>query len=432
MEDKYKKLFPFLRFLPPDKAALKPDLQAGIIIAMVLIPQSMAYAELAGLPPQYGLYCSILPCIIAALWGSSSHLSTGPVAMISLITATTLGSFAKSGSEYYIQMAQGSCLLAGFFFITFSVFRLDKLVQKIDSAVIKGFTNAAAIIIILSQINKILGFNVSDIFEQDQAAGSFSSDTLITVALGVVALASIVLLKKLFPKWPSVLLVIIFSAAAACLINNYLQRQAVATVGSVPAGLPALGLPTKLTINDYVKLLPGSLVIAILGTLEVYSISRIIADNTGETLNFRQEFLGQGLACLGGGISSAYPSSGSFSRSALSYSAGAKTSFSSVIAGLSVLVVLVFFTKYLQYLPRVALGAVIISAVIKLINFKVCVEFWRKNRKDLATFSVTFAATLGFQHNIILSIALGILTSLLLRIFSSAVSKKSLNWSRQL
>ncbi|QSH42055.1 SulP family inorganic anion transporter [Lentisphaerota bacterium ZTH] len=403
--------FPFLRLFPIRTETLKPDIQAGLIIAMVLVPQSMAYAELAGLPPQYGLYCSIIPCIIAALWGSSAHLSTGPVAMISLVVATTLGGLARPGSSYYIQLAQGSCLIAGVFFILFSIFRLDKLIRKIDRAVIKGFTSAAAIIIILSQLNKIIGFDLSDLAEYDQLFNRLSPGILLTIAAGGVALWALFMLKKLFPRSPSVLIVIIAAALSTLFINRLLQHEVIATVGHIPAGLPKFGVPAGLTWGDYIKLIPGGLVIAVLGTLEVYSISSTIAEKTGQQLNFRQEFLGQGLACLGGGFSAGYPGSGSFSRSALAYSSGGRTALTSITAGLSVLVVLLFFSGLLSYLPRFALAAVIISAVYKLIDFRICTEFWHDNRRSLISFIVTFGTTLIFQDNIIMCIIIGILTS---------------------
>ena len=403
-----KKYFPFLDWFPLKGDYLRADLIAGITVALVLIPQSMAYAQLAGLPAYYGLYAAFLPVAVAALMGSSKQLATGPVAVVSLLTASALMPHAKIGTPEFVGLAILMSLLVGAFQFALGVLRLGVVVNFLSHPVIVGFTNAAAIIIGLSQLSKIFGVKMgrSESFMQDiwgvlQQVG----DThFVTLVFGVVAFAIMWSLKKYLPKLPNVLIAVALTTAVSWAIG--FQGMGGHVVGEIPQGLPTLAMP-NLDIQMMATLLPSAIVISLVGFMEAISIAKAMAAKTKDRIDPNQELIGQGLANMIGSLSQAYPASGSFSRSAVNLNAGAKTGLSSVFTAVMVLATLLFLTPLLFHLPQAVLAAVIMMAVIGLVNFKAIKHAWEASKHDGVASVVTFVATLGFAPHLDKGIMVG-------------------------
>jgi SulP family sulfate permease len=409
-----KSLCPFLRWWPMSTAQLRGDLLAGITVALVLIPQSMAYAQLAGLPSYYGLYAAFLPGIIAALWGSSKQLATGPVAVVSLLTASTLLPYATLGSEQFIALAIMLSLLVGLFQLGLGVLRLGVVVHFLSHPVILGFTNAAALIIGLSQLNNLLGVGRprSDHFLHDILAVLMQlPDThLPTLGIGVLAIVVMLYLKRHHPKLPGILVAVVVTTLLSYLLGFAAAGGKV--VGQIPAGLPTLSLP-ELDLAMISSLLGNAMVIALVGFMEAISIAKAMAARTRERINPNQELIGQGLANIVGSFSQSYPVSGSFSRSAINLNAGARSGLSAVVTGLVVMFSLLFLTPLLYHLPNASLAAVIMMAVFGLINIPAIRHAWQANRHDGIAAVVTFLATLMFapflDHGIIAGAGLALI-----------------------
>jgi len=536
-----QKILPFLSWLPRSRESFRADLVAGVTVALVLIPQSMAYAQLAGLPAYYGLYAAFLPGIIAALWGSSAQLATGPVAVVSLLTASALAPLAALGSEQFIALAILLALLVGLIQLALGLFRLGVVVNFISHPVIVGFTSAAAIIIGLSQLNKLLGVSIgrSESFMQDiwGVLQQLGDTHLPTLLMGVGAFAVMWGLRRYAPKLPGVLIAVAIAtliswgteferndSAAISQIHDaelralarltvdkeriaaelaqqisgrsqelgrmtgmfgaqdrrvialryelellqaerrdaereqhhaqralqqfafyrvpgdeegtdavlYLsdrfpagmkhdgQRWRIravrgdevqlsgggAVVGSIPSGLPDIAAPS-FSWDMMVALLSSALIISLVGFMEAISIAKAMAAKTRARIDPNQELVGQGLANIVGSFTQSYPVSGSFSRSAVNLNAGAVTGLSSVFAGGVVLLTLLFLTPLLYHLPQAVLAAVIMLAVIGLINFKAMLHAWRAHRHDGAAAIVTFVATLLFAPHLDLGILAG-------------------------
>lgn len=413
-----KKLFPFLAWLPFQRDALKADFMAGLTVALVLVPQSMAYAQLAGLPPYYGLYAAFLPVAVAALWGSSNQLGTGPVAVASLLTASSLAPLAAPGSDQFVALAIMLALLVGIVQLTLGVFKLGVVVNFLSHPVIVGFTNAAAMIIGLSQVNKLIGVPMgrSESFVQDiwgvvQRVGDTHAATL---AMGVTAIVIMWGIRKKAPNLPGVLIAVALTTTVAWL-SGFAEAGG-QVVGKIPTGLPALGLPT-FSMDQVGPLLSSAVVISLVGFMEAISIAKAIAAKTKQKIDPNQELIGQGLANLVGAATQAFPVSGSFSRSAVNINAGARTGMSSVFTALFVLLTLLLLTPLLYHLPQAVLAAVIIMAVIGLINFGAIKHAWQANRHDGVASVVTFVATLAYAPHLDKGIMIGAGLALVLYLY---------------
>jgi SulP family sulfate permease len=400
--NKLARFLPFLRWFPLRGDTLKADFIAGITVALVLIPQSMAYAQLAGLPAYYGLYSAFLPVAVAALWGSSNQLGTGPVAVVSLLTASTLATFAAPGSSEFVALAILLALMVGLVQLALGVFKLGLIVNFLSHPVIVGFTNAAAIIIGLSQISKLFGVPMgrSEHFIVD-IVGVFRQvgDThLPSLLMGLSAIALIWSLKRYRPKWPAVLVAVALTTSLSWLLN-FEQALGGKVVGAIPQGLPSLALPT-LDMNKMTTLLSGAFIISLVGFMEAISIAKAMAARTKQRIDPNQELIGQGLANIAGSLSQSFPTSGSFSRSAVNINAGALTGMSSVFTAIFVLLTLLFLTPLLYHLPQAVLAAVIIMAVVGLVNFKAVKHAWQASHHDGIAAIVTFVATLAFAPHL--------------------------------
>jgi MFS superfamily sulfate permease-like transporter len=549
------KFFPFLVwFRNYSIHKVRIDAISGLTVALVLIPQSMAYAQLAGLPPYYGLYASFLPPMIAALFGSSRQLATGPVAVVSLMTSASLEPLATAGSEGYIAYAIMLALMVGVFQFTLGVLRLGLVVNFLSHPVVNGFTNAAAIIIASSQLSKMFGVYVDKaehhyetIIRVIQAAFHYTHWP--TLLMGAFAFAVMYGLRWISPRIPNVLVAVVITtifswalgfghdvmvdlssiespdariliegfnktvkkipqlaqeraeaymamekakedneiiellnaehAANILTVNiDHLNREAHtyreqiralkfkcthgtddsyefylkddlppgsrddnriwrlkignnplpenslvmigggAVVGVIPRGLPALKMP-KIDFGIIPHLFPYAAIISLLGFMEAISIAKAMAAKTGQRLDPNQELVGQGLANICGAAGRSYPTSGSFSRSAVNLQAGAVSGLSSVFTSLAVMIVLLFFTPLLYHLPQSVLAAVIMMAVIGLVNVSGFVHAWKAQWYDGAISIITFVCTLGFAPHLDRGIMIGVVLSLLVFLYKS-------------
>lgn len=396
-----------------DPETLRHDLIAGVTVSLVAIPQSLAYAQLAGVPAYYGLYAALIPTVIGALFGSSNQLSTGPVAMTSLLTAASVAPLAPHGSATFYSFVILLALLSGIFQVLFGVLRVGVLLNFLSQPVLMGFINAAALIIGLSQLPTLLGIpaNQSDHFLLDIWQVLTHIDTMHELSL-VFGLSSIVLLlafKKFAPRMPGVLITVALMTWISFALH--FEQLGGKVVGEIPKGLPNFSVP-PMDWHASMSLMPAAFVIALISFMEAMSSAKVIALKTRKPWDENKELIGQGLAKIAAAFSQSMPVSGSFSRSALNLAANAKTYLSSIISAAFVLLTLLFFTPLLHHLPKPVLAAIIMMAVVSLINFRSFSVSWRASRDDGIASIVTFLATLAFAPNIQDGILTGIILSL--------------------
>ncbi len=426
---KLARLFPFLAW-SLTRESLRADLIAGITVALVLIPQSMAYAQLAGLPAYYGLYSAFVPVMVAALFGSSRQLATGPVAVVSLLTASAIiplaGDPGMLGQEavlaVYVPLAVLLAFLVGTFQYLLGVFRLGVIVNFLSHPVIVGFTNAAALIIGLSQLNKIFGVEkarsesfLSDIWGVLQQIPDQAH--LPTLLFGVGAIVILWVDKHYFPRLPGVLLAVVVTTLVSWLID-YEAMSGRSVVGYIEPRLPSMQLP-DFDLEMMLALVSTAVVISLVGFMEAISIAKAMAAKTRDHIDPNQELIGQGLGNIAGSLFQAYPTSGSFSRSAVNIEAGARTGMSSVFTGVVVAITLLFLTPLLYHLPQAVLAAVIIVAVFGLINVAAVKHAWRASRQDGMASVVTFVATIGFAPHLDKGIMVGAGLAVVLYLYRS-------------
>jgi sulfate permease, SulP family len=551
-----KRAFPFLNWSGElrDKSVLRADAIAGVTVALVLIPQSMAYAQLAGLPAYYGLYAAFLPPMVAALFGSSRQLATGPVAVVSLLTAAALQPIAASGAPGYIAYAIMLSMMVGLFQFGLGLLRLGVLVNFLSHPVVIGFTNAAAIIIATSQLDKIFGVRAvkaehhyETVWNTVVAASHYIHWP--TLAIAVLAFTIMIVLKRVNPRIPNVLIAVavttLISFAVKFEVKQTVQPDQIVTgsaretvtdmnrgrenlarlnaqiesaeaqlaatvdrhgsddrrseaarrnldglrqrserlaqsskgdlealrrmlfeqvpgadgapgtfylrgqvpeelesdgrawrvlgvdddgrlqltgggnvVGTVPQGLPSLKLPV-FDISVMLQLLAAAVTISLIGFMEAISIAKTMAARTRQRLDPNQELIGQGLSNMIGSLFQSYPVSGSFSRSAVNISAGAVTGFSSVVTSIIVIVALLFLTPLLYHLPQATLAAVIMMAVVGLVNVASIKHAWKAHREDGIVAIATFFLTLAFAPHLDKGIMAGAGLALVLYLYHS-------------
>lgn len=414
-----KRLLPFLAWLPSvNRHTLRLDIFAGITVALVAIPQSLAYAQLAGLPPYYGLYAALIPTVVGALFGSSAQLATGPVALTSLLTAASIAPLAASGSEQYVQYAVAVALLSGLFQVGFGVLRLGVLMNLLSHPVLMGFVNAAAILIGLSQLASLLGLPAPAtghvITDAWQTLTSMDGSHVPSLAFSAFAIGILLAFRRFAPRWPGVLVTVAILTAASYLLD-YAGRGG-RIVGDIPHGLPGFGLPIA-PWDTWIELLPAAFAIAVISFMEAMSSAKIAAVKTASRWNENQELIGQGLAKIAAAFSQTMPVSGSFSRSALNLASNAATAMSSLISALCVLLALLFLTPLLRHLPVPVLAAIIVMALWSLINLRALRNAWRASPDDAIAAALTFGATITFAPQIQNGIFTGILASLALFVY---------------
>ncbi len=415
-----KGFLPFLDWMfPYDKSNLKGDISAGLTVGVMLIPQGMAYAMLAGLPPIYGLYASTVPLILYALFGTSRQLAVGPVAMVSLLIATGIAQVAEPGSDQYLEFAILLALIVGAIQFLMGLLRLGFLVNFLSHPVISGFTSAAALIIGLSQLKHLLGVDISRSHHIHEILGeAFTKlDEIhwLTFVVGMLGILLIMGLKKVNNQIPGPLVAVIASIVVVSFLQ--LDEGGIKIVGDVPGGLPALKVPS-VDMNNVRDLLPIAITISLIGFMESIAVAKAIQrKHKNYELRPNQELIGLGLANLGGALFQAFPTTGGFSRTAVNDQAGAKTGLASIISACLIVLTLLFLTPLFYYLPKTILASVIMVAVFGLIDIKEIRYLWKVDRKDLFLLVISFFATLllGIENGILL----GVLLSLLLTIYKS-------------
>ena len=412
-----KRFFPFKDWISDLKnpKILQADIIAGLTVALVLVPQSMAYAQLAGLPPYYGLYASFLPVAIASVFGSSRQLATGPVAVVSLLTAAALEPIASNDPSGYIAYAIMLAFLVGIFQLSLGLLRMGVLVDFLSHPVVTGFTNAAAIIIATSQLSKLFGVNVVSADHHYQTVLNVISESLVnthspTLMMGLLAIFIILLVRKISSRYPAVLISVVITIFISWYVKFELNYGG-KVIGVVPDGLPSIQMP-QIDLSQLINLGTVAIAISLIGFMEAISIAKAMATQTKQRLDADQELIGQGLSNIVSSFFQGYPVSGSFSRSAVNISAGAVTGFSSVVTGIVVGITLLFLTPLLYHLPQATLAAVIITAVINLIKFKPIKYAWRVQKHDAIISVVTFFVTLLLAPELELGIIVGIVLSL--------------------
>ena len=408
-----KRWFPFLVWPRITPASLRRDLIAGLTVSLVAIPQSLAYAQLAGMPPLYGLYAAFIPSIVGVLFGSSPLLSTGPVAMTSLLAAASVGALVPPGTDQFYAYVTMLALLSGVFQLGFGLARAGMLLSLVSHPVLMGFINAAALIIAISQLPALMGISTrqtqrllvdtwSVVSRPDQAHA-------MSLAFGLAAMVMLVAFRKFSPRLPGVLLTVVLATWASYL-SGFAEHGGL-VIGDVPAGLPVLAVP-NLDWAAIRSLLPAAFVVALISFMEAASSGKVIAIRTRMRWDENQELIGHGLAKVAAAFCQSIPVSGSFSRSALNVAAGAATGLSSVFAAASVLITLLFFTPWLHHLPKPVLAGMIILAVLRLVDVRALRQAWRASKDDGFAALSTFFVTLAFAPDIQIGIVAGIIVSL--------------------
>lgn len=414
---KIKSFIPILEWLPSYKRTQLPgDLLAGIIVAIVLIPQSMAYAMVAGLPPQVGLYASVLPLLLYSLLGSSRTMAVGPVGLMSLMTGSLLVEMGISDPNQLLTTAALLALLSGLSLIVMRLLKLGSVINFLSHPVISGFTSAAAILIMFSQLKHLLGIDMPTGLGLTEKIG-FSLSNIdqinsVTLLIGLFSISLLILIRGPFSRMlasstgavlgksaPLVAVIVgILIAATFQLSESY----DVAIVGVIPDGLPELRIP-EFDILLWEEILPGAVLIAVVGFLESISVAKALASRRREKIDPNQELLALGASNLSSAFSGGYPVAGGLGRSMVNFSSGANTPLAGMITALLLAFALICLTPYLYHLPRAVLSAIIIVAVSALIDLKTFKKAWRYDRADAASLLTTFFAVL------IIGVELGIL-----------------------
>ena len=418
---------PFARWLPMrawwprvNGGTLRQDALAGLSGALIVLPQGLAYAVIAGLPPEYGLYCAIGPAIVAALFGSSWHLVSGPTAAISIVVFSALSPLAAPGSPAYVTLALTLGLLVGAIQLTLGLVRLGRLTDLISHSVIVGFTTGAAFLIAASQLKHFFGLTVPartgffpTLFEALRAMPYLN---LTVTGIGIVTLVTCVVSRRLVPRLPHLVVAMIAGTLVAVYWPwvNYGDKP-IPLVGALPAAIPPLSLPS-FALEDWNRLGGSAIAIAILALTEAVAIARAVALRSGQTIDGNQEFIGQGLSNLAGSFFSGYPSSGSFTRSGVNYEAGAQTPLAAVFASLILMAILFFIAPVVAYLPLAAMSGVLFVVAWSLVDLRAIRHILaaaKSEREEAIVFCVTFFSTLLIALEF--AVFVGILVSLILR-----------------
>ncbi|GGG40826.1 sodium-independent anion transporter [Croceivirga lutea] len=417
-----KQFLPILDWLPKyNKANLSSDVFAGITVGVLLIPQGMAYAMIAGLPPIYGLYASLMPQVVYAFMGSSRQLSVGPVAMDSLLVALGLGALSLSGVNEYVAMAILLAFMMGVVQLILGVAKMGFLVNFLSKPVISGFTSAAAIIIGMSQLKHLLGIDIPGSNKIQhlfvQAVNAIDGTHLLTLSIGIVAIVLIKIMRRINKKIPSALIVVVLGIVTVYLFQWNLQG--VKIVEQIPSGLPSFQLP-ELNSERIGDLIPVALTLALIAFMEAISVSKAVAERHPEyEIDANKELVALGTSNIVGSFFQSYPVTGGFSRTAVNDEAGAKTGISSVVSALVIALTLLFLTPLFYYLPNAVLAAIIMVAVFGLIDFKYPVQLFNRRKDEffllIATFIITL--TIGIKEGILI----GVLLSLLIMVYRTSV-----------
>ena len=401
---------PFLHWPRPTAALLRGEALAGLTVGLMVIPQGVAYAQLAGMPLVTGIYASLLPALVAVLFSASARLSVGPTALTCLMVFTSLMPLAEPGSPQWVELAVWLALLSGLLQVALGLFRFGWLLNLINSPVLMAFTQAAAVLIITSQLPALLGFRVGWAEMLRQPA----IDPLAT-AFGLAALAVLMMARRWKPTFPGVLLIVAV-AAALSYVTGFATRGG-AVVGPLPRGLPTPYLPGWPGWHVLGQLVLPTLVVTLVSFLETASSAKVDSQRKGERWDQDQDLIGQGLAKIASGFSGAFATSSSFSRSALNLYAGAQTGWATIVSVGVVLLALLLFTPVLRFVPQAVLAAIVVAAVLGLIRPREFARLWRISRVETAIAAATFVVTLAAAPALYWGVLTGVLMSLSLFLY---------------
>ncbi len=410
-------VFPFLSWLrDTDRFTLRADGMAGITGALVVLPQGVAFATLAGMPPQYGLYAAMVPAVVAALFGSSRHLVSGPTTAASIVLFTALASLATPGSPDYIRLALTLTLMVGIFELVLGLARFGFLVNFISHSVIVGFTAGAAIHIAASQLRHFLGIDIPPGLPVHEtlieAARKIEHASSPVVLVGVVTIMAGIGAKHAFPRSPYLVTAMLAGGFTALALNMALgaDETRIATVGALPASLPPLSMP-DFALGTIKELAPTALAVTLFALTEAVSISRSLAARSGQLIHGNQEFVGQGLSNIAGSFFSSYVATGSFNRSAVNFQAGAVTPLAAIVAGVALMAVVPAVGPLAAWLPNATMAGILFVVAWGLVDWTEIRRILRANRGDAGVLVITFLATLLLELDF--AILLGVLASLI-------------------
>ena len=402
---RFQRWFPFLGWPRPDRHTMVGELWAGLTVGMMVIPQGVAYAALAGMPLITGIYASLLPALVAVLWSSSTRLSVGPTALSALLVGTAMLGMAEPGSAQWVNLAVWLALLSGLLQIVLGLGRFGWLLNLVSAPVLTGFTQAAAVLIVLSQLPALVGLK--------SPMGSLLHGPQIdwrATAFGLGAVAVLVLGKRFWPKFPVLMVLVVASG----LISSGLGFAAGggAVVGTLPAGLPVMHLPSLISLAQLGDLALPVLVLTLISFLETASSAKVDNQRGGTRWNENQDLIGQGMAKVASGLCGAFPTSSSFSRSAINLYAGAKTGWATIFSVVLVLLVLLCLTPALYHVPQAVLAAVVVAAVSGLVRPTELRRIWRAAPVEALTCAITFVLTLATAPRLYWGVLAGLLMGL--------------------
>ena len=415
---KAKHIFPILEWLPNyDKKWFKSDLFAGLTVGIFLIPQGIAYAMIAGLPPIYGLYTALFPQVVYAIFGTSRQISIGPSAVDSLIVGIGISAIAVAGTDNYVALSILLALMVGVMQLAFGLFKLGFLVNFISKPVVVGFTNAAAIVIALNQVKTLTGISMTRsnvaqhiIIDTYKNLGSINWATTL---MGLGGIALLLLLKRFFKKLPAALILLILGIIVVKIFS--LNTMGVEIIGTIPKGLPHFGIP-KFDLESIKKLVPVAVTLSFVAFMVAVSMAKSFELKHNQyTVKPNKELIALGMANIVGSLFKSYPSTAGLGRSAVNNDSGAKTPLASIFAATIVAFTLLFLTTYFYFLPKALLASIIIVAVIGLIEFKTPAHLLKFAKRDFVILNITFLVTLlvGIKEGIMM----GVLLSLVMLIY---------------
>ncbi len=412
-----RRFFPFLSWWPRvDRAGLRMDLMAGLIGAAVVLPQGVAFATLAGMPPEYGLYCAMVPTIVAALWGSSLHAVSGPTNAVSLVVFATVSTLAEPGSPHYVHLVLTLSFMSGVMMLALGTFRLGTLVNFISHTVVVGFTAGAGMLIFGAQLRNFFGMDIPRSISFLRTLETFvlqiSNIQPYVLLVSAATLVTGILARRYLKQVPYMITAMLVGSVLAFTLNQAMGEQftGIRTLGALPGALPPLSHP-DFELENLRKLLAIAVAVTVLGLTEAISIGRAIALKSGQRIDGNQEFIGQGLSNIVASFFSGYPATASFNRSGLNYEAGARTPLSAVFSSLFLIVILIFVAPLMAYLPIASMAAILFLVAWGLIDFHSIRIIMRASRPETAVLALTFAATLLLELEF--AILVGVTLSLL-------------------
>jgi len=396
---------PFLNWPRPDAKLLRSEVFAGLSVGLMVIPQGVAYAALAGMPLITGIYASLLPALAAVLFSASTRLSVGPTALTAMLVSASLAGMATPGSAEWVNLAVWLSLLTGLLQIVLGFARFGWLLNLVSSPVLTAFTQGAAVIIISSQLPALLGMT-----QGWDSLLALHTLNLPSLAFGLATLAILMVTKRLSPTFPTVLVVVVGAAALSGFMD--LQSQGVPVVGALPQGLPALYLPQLPSWDVLKQLVLPTLVITLVSFLETASSAKVDNERKGQRWDQDQDLIGQGLGKLASGLCGAFPTSSSFSRSALNLYAGAQTGWATVVSVVVILLALLLFIPVLHHVPQSVLSAIVVAAVLGLLKPRAFMRLLQINRVEGATALLTLGITLASAPRLYWGVLAGVVMGL--------------------